>query len=333
MDDLASGSTKRIVVTSADPETVAWNAEYSSFSGKLARSLRTGRSLGQAFYDAEDMIAGNPSLFKGQRPQLDDTGEGLYSSTDGVVSSSIYIGGEGVTASEPPVVTQVHPRIQLPENVASATLWVRTSPQNEGIGKVRAIVIKPGFSPSDYQGEETQFGREELEMIYSPPQKRFEVNYDRFREEGVWQILYQAQGTDGVWSDAAFGEVVSKGVKADATIAVNLNKSAYKIGDQLLFSVTANGQKSVDLYVVLMFPGGFFQCIVYPLSFGMTNSIVPYQKAVSLSGEQNFTILDINLPQGIPQGTYTCYGIVTVSGSDPWNTENWIHFDYSSFEM
>ncbi len=170
-------------------------------------------------------------------------------------------------------------------------------------------------------------------MIYNPDQKRFEVNYDNFREEGVWKILYQAQGTDGTWSDVVFGSVVSLGIKTDATIAVNLNQPAYQVGDQLLFSVTANGQVNIDLYVAIMFPGGFFQCVMYPLNFSMVNTLMPYQTGIELSGEKTFPILDFILPKGIPHGTYTCYGIVTPSGSDPWEIESWIHFDYKTFEM
>jgi len=231
------------------------------------------------------------------------------------------------------VITEVHPRIELAANSASTTLWVKTSLDSDGISKVRAMLIRPGFAPSDYQGEDTQFGREELEMLYSAPQKRFEVNYDKFREAGIWQILYQAQGIDGVWSDVASGSVIASGVTTGATIAVNLNQPSYKIGDQLMLSVTINGEQSVDLYVALMFPGGFFQTIIYPLNFSMVNSIMPYQTAIALSGEKTFPIMDSALPQGIPHGSYTCYGIVMLPGSDPWNTENWLHFDFKSFEM
>ena len=74
---------------------------------------------------------------------------------DGLLAHSIYIGGEGVEASEPPVIIEVHPRVELPENVASTTLWVKTSQGHDAISKVRAVLIRPGFSPSDYQGEST----------------------------------------------------------------------------------------------------------------------------------------------------------------------------------
>jgi len=80
---------------------------------------------------------------------------------------------------------------------------------------------------------------------------------------------------------------------------------------------------------VSMFPGGFFQTIVYPLNFSMVNAITPYQSGISLSVEQTFPILDIVLPHG----TYTCYGIVMTPGSDPWDDTGWIYFDFKTFEM
>ena len=65
----------------------------------------------------------------------------------------------------------------------------------------------------------------------------------------------------------------------------------------------------------------------------MTNSIMPYKAGVELSGEQTFPILDVALPPGIPHGTYSCYGLVMIPGSDPWKAENWINFDGKDFEF
>jgi len=181
--------------------------------------------------------------------------------------------------------------------------------------------------------KETEFGREELEMIYSPPQQRFEVNYDSFRDQGIWKILYQAQGINGFWSNAVFGEVDASGVQTDAIVRVNLNRSEYQIGDELLFSLTVNGKTTVDLYAVLIFPEKYFVTILYPLTLSFPKSIMPYQTSIELSSEQTFSILDIVLPKGLSKGTYTCFGIVTTSGSDPRDAINWIHFDFKTFEM
>jgi len=123
------------------------------------------------------------------------------------------------------------------------------------------------------------------------------------------------------------------GVSAAVTVAVNVNQSEYQVGDQLRLDVTANGNELVDLYVIIIFPGGSFQSVLYPLNFSMINAVLPYQSEISISDEQIFPILDVPLPQGIQKGTYSCYGLVMIPGSDPWDVANWINYAGMNFEF
>lgn len=331
MDHL-SGAEGRTVITSAD-ETAAWNTIHDSFSETFIRELKRGHDLKHAFRSAEDMIMGDPGLFGAQQPQLDDNGDGLYTSQDGPRIAGVHIGKEGFQAADLPMVTSVHPRMELGENQASATLWVKTSPSHDGIKKVRAILIRPSFQPSLYQGEDTEFGREEIELIYNAAQDRYEIVYDGFREAGAWRVLYQAKGMDGDWSEMAYGAVSSSGVNAPAIVEAGLNQPVYQTGDTLRFDISVNGNIPVDLYAVLMFPQEYFVSISYPLNISLPGTIVPYREGVELTGLKTFQVMDIVLPPGLGAGKYTCYGLAVQPGSDPRNQENWINIDSKSFDL
>lgn len=116
----------------------------------------------------------------------------------------------------------------LEENMTEANLWVRTTPGVDGIHKVRAILINPQFSSGEYKGLETNFGREELELIYNPVRERYGAFYQGFKTPGIWRILYQAQSKEGIWSDIVQGEVQAKGSSKIATIKIAPNISSYK---------------------------------------------------------------------------------------------------------
>ncbi len=329
-DDIKGSN--RILISSSDSSTKAWNGLSASFSDRLIRELRRGYSLGKAFESSENMILSDKKSFGDQKPQLDDNSDGLYSTADGPRADGVVIGIEGISAAEPPSITQVHERIELGDNVATADLWVKTFPMSDGINKVTATLKKPGFELVEYAGDGTDFGTIELEMLFNPAKQRYEVVYDAFREAGTWQVIYQAQGEEGDWSEPAFGEVISHGVGSDATVVVNLNQSVYKEGDTLQFGVTLNGNTTADLYVAIVFPGGYFLTIKYPLDFSWPNVIDPYKTGVVIDGEKSYPILNVPLP-GIEKGAYTCIGLICRSGGDPLDGGSWIFSDVKSFEM
>ncbi len=332
LDDLG-GVENRTVLTSAD-ETVAWNVEYTNFSEKFIRSLRKGRNLKSAFEAAEDMIHGDPKLFGDQAPQLDDDNDGVYTSRDGVKAAQIFLGKEGVQAAEPPAITRVHPRIEIPEGKADETLWIETLPSGDDrIKKVKAVLIPPEFTPTEYSGEATQFNEKELTLIYNASQERYEIHYENFRQKGIWRILYQVQGSDGEWSDIEFGEVNAGGVTEIVSISVDLNQTVYQVSEKLRFDVTINGEGTIDFYVVVIFPQGIFQTFSYPQTPSIANVLTPYQSNLVISGQETYSVLGWELPQGLNQGTYQACAVVAPGEADPWTIKNWYDFECKTFEL
>ncbi|WP_069471116.1 hypothetical protein [Candidatus Marithrix sp. Canyon 246] len=96
-----------------------WNT--SNFSETLIPALRRGYDINTAF------LAAVAEIKSKQVPQLDDDGDGIYSSRDGNNAAKQYINQEG-----------------------------------------------------EYQGEQTNFGRTQIEMLYNQAQDRYEAVYKNF---------------------------------------------------------------------------------------------------------------------------------------------------------
>ncbi len=332
-DDL-SGVENRVIISSADDSTLAWNTKYASFTDTFLRGLRRAYNLNQAFQAAEEMIINDPSLFRKQRPWLDDNADGEYSfNHDGRHASQIYLGKEGVHAAEPPTIKTVHPPIILAEDETSVSLWVRTTQTVEGINQVRAILINPEFSGMDYDGMETHFGREEMILIYNPAETRYEKRYDYFQTAGMWRVLYQAQDTSGVWSDIMIGEVQAAGTTRAATVRMELNQSRYTSNETLRLDMLVNGQAEVDLYIAIIFPDGNFMTIAYPLNFSRPGAIQVYQPMVEIAGQNTYPIMNFPMPSGIALGEYSACGVVVKAGTAALEQENWIDIDCAVFEI
>jgi PKD repeat protein len=327
--DKLAGVEERILISSADNNNLAWNTKSESFTDTFLRSLGRGLNLTDAFKQAEKLIIQDKQLFGNQRPWLDDDANGLYNSGDGRRAAKIQLGKEGIHAAPPPIISEVHQRQELAKDVNNATLWVRTTPDVDGILKVRATIINPQFVSQKYEGPETNFGRNELQLIYNPAQKRYEIVYEGFKTAGTWRILYQAQSKEGIWSDIVQGEVQSQGSSKIATIKVGLNLSRYKITEPLRLNLQLDGQTEADLYLAIILPDKSFITFSYPSTPSYPNEAKIYQ-TIKIAGPKNYTA-NINLPS--KQGQYSTCGVLVQQAAKPLELENWIDFNCEGFEV
>ncbi len=330
LDELQGSN--RIILTASDAESTAWNAKFATFSGELINHLRRGSALRTAFQAAEDMMRGSPELFGTQRPQLDDDGDGVYSSRDGVRAAQVMLGKEGSRAADAPEILQVHERLNL--SSPEAVLWIKTSPSGEQVRKVKAVLMPPAVAMDNYAGEETDFGRVEIELLYNGAQSRFEQVY-HFNQGGLWKLLYQVQGLDGTWSAQVAGEVQAPDLIKPATVKALLNQSAYAVGEPLRFDLSLNAADATayDVYAAILFPAGYFVTIRYPLEFSLPGTIIPYQSAFSFAPAKTLSILDFPLPSGLPTGMYGVCGVVSPAGHDPWDVPAWVDSHCENFEL
>jgi WD40 repeat protein len=326
-----AGVENRIVITSADAKTQDWNAKLGSFSAYFFEAVDSGFNVKAAFKNAEDEMSANPKFFGKQRPQLDDTQDGLYdSSRDGEFARHTYFGTQKVHASLPPEITEIHPSIQLAQGQTTATLWMKAIPDFNGMKKVRAILVNEHDSVTQYKGENTDFPRRELTLKPNYNLQRYEIDFDQFHTANNWKILYQAQSMEGDWSETSVGYAVSESI--EIAIKSQLNKTTYTKGDNLQFDVAMSGVETVDLYVGIIFPQGYYQTITHPLNFSMDNVLKPYQTGVQLTGKQTMPILNMEL-LAIAPGDYQVCGLLTQPQTEPNDEANWLHLDCKGFNF
>ncbi|MCP4698106.1 MAG: hypothetical protein GY862_14825 [Gammaproteobacteria bacterium] len=114
---------------------------------------------------------------------------------------------------------------------------------------------------------------------------------------------------------------------------MSLNQSRYTAGEPLRLDMNVGGKGETDLYVAILFPDGMFMSIAYPLNFSWPGTIQVYQAGVTIDGNRAYPIMDFPLPPSVAKGFYSACGVLTNTGSDPYDVANWQDFDCPRFEI
>ncbi len=334
LNELA-GVENRIVITSTDDNSLTWQVTEMSFADKLLTQLQKGESLGGAFTFAKEFIQNNTKYFSGQTPWLDDNSDGQYVS-DGRLAEKVFLVKGGTPQDSAPEL-EVHPRIVLKDQQISTTIWTKvTRPTHDKIRKVRAILVRPNLVNTEYKGMETDFGREEVELIYNAAQNRYEIVYDKFLINGVWNIIYQAKDTDGFWSDVKIAEVEVNNVP-DKFIKLSLNKSSYKQASEqnLTVDVYSKDQIEVKMYLGMVLPnGGGVKTLIYPDDeFGEANQINPYIPKLKVNQPKTYYMKPL-IPEDAAFGDYMFCGVlVPAAEALKMDGSNWLALDCTGFKV
>ncbi len=316
LDEL-SGVPNRILITSADAESLAWSPEeVGGFSYTFIRRLKMGQSVGEAFESAAYKIIDDPQTFGIQNPQLDDTQDGFYNSNDGHFAGSTYIGGQKVHGSLPPEIIDMHPAIKLAEGQTTATLWVKVIPDFNGIKKVRAILVNEHDNATEYQGESTDFIRRELTLLPDYDLERYEIDYNQFHTARDWKILYQAQSMEGDWSE------IITGYAAFENAAPSPDQTVYHNGDTLRVTLPALPSGQVQ-YLLAGLPDGSLFLLTGLNEFVLFDGEnTPAFQAKGLEGQK--LAMEIPVSSAVPRGKYTLYllripeGVNLLSHPEQW---------------
>lgn len=336
LDEL-KGVPNRIVLTSADDVNNACDMRYGSFSEFLIQELRRGESVGNAFFNVRGRIT-SQRQFGNQYPWLDDDGDGQYTNHDGNRAMNTYLGGQAENMAPLPEIAQIHPPITLTDNTANATLWLTVV---EPILKARAILQEPDLSFLEYQGENTYSTRTELELHYNEVTERYENVYNYFCRAGTWQILYQVQSENGVWSDIHRGEVQqmsnsqAPGCLPPLTVKMDLNQTSYSVitKDTLQLEMKVEGVGETDFYVAIVSKEGHFMTLSYPEKWSVLNTPQPYLSNIHITDKSVYPLLNLSIPVGFAFGHYSACGILVSPNADVLNQSHWIDWDCVKFEI
>jgi len=213
----------RIIFTSAGDEQ--YNTDSSgniSFSRFLFSKLREGDSLKKAFDYSKNYLTnmGYPS------PRMDDNGDGVSDSSDGLFASSLYLFGPLLWGSKPEIQEIVC--VSTLEIVNSTPITVKVIQGDVAIDRVWVQVIPPNANITG--GEDT--------IIY--PQVELSLNTETGNYEGTLTDI----GKVGIYKIVVLAKDVSHEVSSP--------KIAYITVKSVINPEDINGDRNIDLIDVVM---------------------------------------------------------------------------------
>ena len=110
----------------------------------------------------------------------------------------------------------------------------------------------------------------------------------------------------------------------DATLDVVLDRSDLGAGKMLDASLAISGQGTGDLYVVLMMPNGQYLSLGETRLASAIGEVIPFREAINLSAVKTLPLVNLPLPSGLVEGTYTFYAIFVAQKANVYDESNWV---------
>jgi len=184
----------RLVITSTNVQNVAFaSSKGAQFSDRLFTSLREGYSLPNSFWDAQYSVR---RLYKLQEPWIDANGNAIPNEpADGAEISQHNPSVDQSTGDTwaPYIVTAQGPDL-ITDGQGTLRAEVR---DNKGVTRVWAAVYAPSYqAPASAE----ELVAEDVPIIEFTPQgnNQFSAGYDKFTENGLYQIALYAEDNDGL---------------------------------------------------------------------------------------------------------------------------------------
>ena len=117
----------------------------------------------------------------------------------------------------------------------------------------------------------------------------------------------------------------------DATLDVVLDRSDLGAGKNLDASLAISGQGTGDLYVVLMMPNGQYLSLGETRLISEIGEVIPFREAINLSTVETLPVINLPLPGGLVEGTYTFYAIFVAEKANVYDENNWVSLASSAW--
>jgi len=183
------GTAPRIVVAACNDSQPSYFVAGGlvSFSGAFFSGVLLGYDVMQSFTLAQSAM----STY--QAAQLDDDGDGTYSTNDWAVATETYIGPTFVADGDTPQIGEVCGNQVLSDETA-ATLWIGSVTALHPISQAWCLVVPPGHNPNP---DNPVTDLPQLDLIYDSTSGRYGITYDGFTAAGSYQIQFYAQDEAG----------------------------------------------------------------------------------------------------------------------------------------
>jgi sugar lactone lactonase YvrE len=302
---------ERIIISSTSAGESAYfvNQGSVSFSYFFWTSIFNGNNIKDAFNTAKSALG---QAISGQTPLLDDNGNGIGSEpADGALAQSTYIGNGTTIQGNVPSIESVSPD-QTVNGTASAALSAYNVTDNDGIARVWAVIIPPGFTPGS--SNNAVQGLPYLDLLPAGGDV-YEATYDQFNIEGTYQISIYARDRIGNTS-----------IPKRTTVSVGnpLRRKAVIVagGDQTDDNWNATEKGALSAYNALTFQGYTDQDIYFlsPVTFTSGVDGLPVISNLSYAintwaADSTWDVVIYMIGNG-DEGTYRINNTETLSAAD-----------------
>ena len=242
----------RVILTSAGDEP--YNTDASgriAFSRYLFSKLKEGNNLKKAFEYARSKLInmGYPS------PQLDDNGDGIAQSDDGLLAFNTYLIGE-LTWGLKPEIAQIG-LAQVIEEGSSAPITVEVVKGDVDVERVWVQVIPPY---ADIGGGDQTIAYPEIDLTYNESTGNYESILTDLTRPGLYKIIALAEDVDHEVSDpgtayiSAVGTILQGDVNgdgdvdlADAILALKVAIGLDTSGEDIALASDVNGDQDIGI--------------------------------------------------------------------------------------
>ena len=194
--------------------------------------------------------------------------------------------------------------------------------------------VMPGFVLSQTESRSLTYSYNAKELNLNFP--NLDVDLDGVPRSNVDTITYsfllESQDQEGKRNYEA-QQIVLQGDKIiraeraqalDGTLDVVLDRSDLGAGKILDASLAISGQGTGDLYVVLMMPNGQYLSLGETRLVSAIGEVIPFREAINLSAVKTLPLVNLPLPGGLVEGTYTFYAIFVAEKANVYDESNWV---------
>ena len=200
--------------------------------------------------------------------------------------------------------------------------------------------VMPGFVLSQAESSSLKYSYNAKELHVNFPNLDVDSNMPRSNVDTItYSFLLETRDQKGQRNYEAQqivlqGDEIVRAERAqalDATLDVVLDRSDLGAGKNLDASLAISGQGTGDLYVVLMMPNGQYLSLGETRLISEIGEVIPFREAINLSTVETLPVINLPLPGGLVEGTYTFYAIFVAEKANVYDENNWISLASSAW--
>ncbi len=321
----------RLVITSADSERAYYDdmgaLSFTRLFFDKLRDMNENRSFSKAFHEVIAEFSDADSVFRRQRPLLDDNGDGAADHLDGILADSLClngcIGGLSGVSSEITLTPETPAQTMTPGQ--KITLAARAVITNGQFRSVRAVILTPEAEALRSAHGFSLVPPVSVPLTRDPADpERWSGTFSGFTFRGNYVVKFLAEDRHGFFAAAAAVTLtLEQGPEVPVAPAANLK--TLRNGNVLRVNLPFTQDE--DIYAGIALPDGTLYLLDDFNSFQLPDgSFLPRWKGAD-------TLLELSITPWMPRGEYLLYMLRLPPATEPWSNRDQWQMGVSSFTV